>query len=51
MAYYFHWSLGDIIDLSHAERRRWCEQISRINERVEKGGASSGETHRSILDV
>lgn len=31
VAYYFHWSCGEVLQLPHAERRRWCEEISRIN--------------------
>ncbi|MFZ0388948.1 MAG: DUF6760 family protein [Calditrichia bacterium] len=34
IAYYFHWPRGEIMDLEHRERRRWCEEISRINREV-----------------
>ncbi len=33
IAYHFHWSHDEVLDLPHWERRRWCEEISRINER------------------
>lgn len=33
VAYHFHWSHDDVLELPHWERRRWCEEISRINER------------------
>lgn len=33
VAYHFHWSHDDVLALPHWERRRWCAEISRINER------------------
>jgi len=35
IAYYLHWSHQDVMELDHRERRRWCEEISRINRRVD----------------
>ncbi|HEX2914630.1 MAG TPA: DUF6760 family protein [Chloroflexia bacterium] len=34
IAYYFHWTSDYILQLEHAERRRWVEEISRINEQL-----------------
>ena len=31
ISYYFHWGEKEVMDLSHASRRRWCEEISSIN--------------------
>jgi hypothetical protein len=31
VAYHFHWSLGEILDLEHPVRRRFLEEIGRIN--------------------
>jgi hypothetical protein len=31
VAYHFHWPMQDILELEHADRRRWVEQISSIN--------------------
>ncbi len=45
IAYYFHWSYEEIMNLEHRERQRWCEEISRINRSL------SGEKQRSILEV
>jgi hypothetical protein len=45
IAYHFHWPCGEILDLEHRERRRWCDEISRINRR------SGGEGERSILEA
>lgn len=36
VAYHFHWPLEDILELEHAERHRWIEAISKINERLNK---------------
>ncbi|HEY9850981.1 MAG TPA: DUF6760 family protein [Leptolyngbyaceae cyanobacterium] len=32
MAFYFHWSLEDILNLEHASRRRWVSEISKIKQ-------------------
>jgi hypothetical protein len=37
VAYHFHWPPDAILDLEHAERRRWVEEISTINRRVNEG--------------
>jgi hypothetical protein len=34
VAYHFHWPPEAIMDLEHAERRRWVQEISAINERI-----------------
>jgi hypothetical protein len=34
LAYYFHWPLRDILELQHADRRRWVEEVSAINRRL-----------------
>lgn len=34
IAYYFHWSQDLILDMPHAVRARWCEEISKINNKV-----------------
>jgi hypothetical protein len=36
IAYHFHWPLGDILDLEHADRQRWVEEISGINRRLQE---------------
>jgi hypothetical protein len=38
VAYYFHWSQDEILDLEHPERRRYVEQIGRLNTRAMSGG-------------
>ena len=34
IAYHFHWSLDDILDLEHSLRRRFVEEIGHINQRL-----------------
>jgi hypothetical protein len=34
ISYYFHWPLWDILFLEHADRRRWVDEISAINQRL-----------------
>ncbi|WP_457593485.1 DUF6760 family protein [Hydrogenimonas sp.] len=31
VAYHFHWSSEEVLEMPHWERREWCGQISRIN--------------------
>ncbi|MEW6572481.1 MAG: DUF6760 family protein [Bacillota bacterium] len=45
IAYYFHWPYEQIVNLEHRERRRWCEEISRINKKI------SGDQKRNIFEV
>ena len=35
VAYYFHWPWTEVMQLPHAERRRWCDEISRINRALD----------------
>ena len=37
VAYHFHWSHEEILDLEHPDRRRYVEEIGRINSRVTRG--------------
>lgn len=37
VAYHFHWSLDDILDLEHADRLRYVSEIARINTRISQG--------------
>jgi hypothetical protein len=31
VAYHFHWSRNEVLELAHPERRRWVEEISHIH--------------------
>ena len=37
LAYHFHWSREDILQLDHRERARWAGQIARVNMRLNEG--------------
>lgn len=37
LAYHFHWSPDAVLNLEHADRRRWVEEISVINARINAG--------------
>ncbi|WP_405739552.1 hypothetical protein OG422_03520 [Streptomyces sp. NBC_01525] len=34
VAYHFHWSLEDILDLEHGDRRRYADEIATLVNRA-----------------
>jgi hypothetical protein len=34
LAYHFHWSHQEIMNLEHWQRKAWCEEIAKINTRL-----------------
>ena len=40
VAFHFHWSQDEVMNLEHADRRRWVAEISAINERLNEGSAA-----------
>jgi hypothetical protein len=36
VAYHFHWGADAVLSMEHADRRRWVQEISAINERRNK---------------
>ncbi|ARS88992.1 DUF6760 family protein [Natrarchaeobaculum aegyptiacum] len=54
VAYHFGWNHDTVLELPHWERHRWCEEISKINERMNDGPPPSPQledTHSgSILE-
>jgi hypothetical protein len=38
VAYHFHWSLDEILDLEHPVRQRFVEEIAKINQRLSEEG-------------
>ena len=34
IAYHFHWAHDDIMQMEHKDRRKWCEEISKINRKM-----------------
>ena len=45
IAYHFHWSFNEIMNMEHRERQKWVEEISKINQQL------SGKIQRSILEI
>ena len=38
VAYHFHWSMDEILDMEHPLRQRFVEEIGRINRRLSTEG-------------
>jgi hypothetical protein len=38
IAYYFHWSLKEILEMEHQDRRQWAEKIAEINKKITEVG-------------
>lgn len=36
IAYYFHWKHDEIMEMPHADRKKWCEEISQINKKLKE---------------
>jgi hypothetical protein len=34
IAYHFHWPMDQVLALEHGERRRWVEEVAKINRRL-----------------
>jgi hypothetical protein len=34
IAYHFHWSIRDILEMEHPDRRKWAEEIAAINRKL-----------------
>ncbi|WP_339378735.1 DUF6760 family protein [Calothrix sp. NIES-2100] len=35
VAYHFHWSQDDILNLEHSTRKRWIAEINKINQQLQ----------------
>ncbi len=35
LAYHLHWGRDELMQLEHVERRRWCQEVSAINRRMD----------------
>ena len=38
LGYYLHWERDAIMNMPHAERRIWCEEVSKINRKIAEDG-------------
>jgi hypothetical protein len=36
IAYHFHWSMDDVLEMEHRERQIWIKEISEINKEINK---------------
>jgi hypothetical protein len=36
IAYHFHWTRDEVLELSHKERHAWVKEISDINDKINK---------------
>ena len=42
IAFHFHWPLDDLLDLEHAERQRFADEIGRINNAIDTREVTGG---------
>lgn len=42
IAYHFKWSYTELMSMDHQERRRWCEEIRKINEQLNRASENQG---------
>ena len=43
VAYHFHWSLAELLDLEHLRRRAFIREIASINSRLNQLAKGDGE--------
>ncbi len=48
ISYYFHWGNKDVMDMDHRSRRRWCKEISTINQSL---SSSKKPKEKNIFDL
>lgn len=46
IAYYNHWPCEELMNMEHAERLRWCREISKINKNI-----NGDNEKKNIFDV
>ena len=37
VAFHFHWSEREVMQMEHRDRRRWVTEISKLNRRIGEG--------------
>ncbi len=45
LAYHFHWDYETIMSMEHRERKLWCEEVSKINKKI------NGEETKNLADI
>lgn len=48
ISYYFHWGNSDVMDMDHRSRRRWCQEISSINQSL---STSKQKKEKNIFEL
>lgn len=48
IGYYFHWSKKEIFNMPHYERVRWCNEISKINQKMNSSGSKKDDNPFSL---
>lgn len=48
ISYYFHWSEDDVLKIEHMRRRKWCAEISTINQSL---NPSENRKEKSITEM
>jgi hypothetical protein len=43
IAYHFHWSRVEVMEMDHLERHRWVAEIAHINERLNDAAGVESE--------
>lgn len=43
LSYYLHWSRDEVMRLNHQERRRWCREVSAVNQKLSSSEKNSFE--------
>ena len=49
ISYYFHWPQAEVLGLDHNTRRRWCREISFINQNLSLSDGKGKE--KSITEI
>jgi len=45
LAYHFHWDYETIMNMEHRERLSWCEEVSKINKKL------NGDESQKLQDI
>ncbi len=48
ISYYFHWSEDQVMRIEHMRRRKWCAEISTINQSL---NPSENRKEKSITEM
>ena len=38
LGYHLHWDCESLLSMPHGERKKWCEEVSKINQKINEGG-------------